>query len=1350
MRQIFTSLAFLLFLSALQAQSSKDATVPMTATLGTGPTSITLTWQNPGGANILIGRRTKGQAGNAWIQVVNVMNSNATSVVDNGVANGQTYEYFLQRTIGTIDAFGYAHVAINGPVVNSRGKILIFVDSTTADALGPELVRLKNDMRGDGWWPIPFHTGPSSTVQSIKDQIVASYNADPNNVKAVLLLGTVPIPYSGDANWDGHLDHTGAWPADSYYADVNGTWTDVSVNDVTPGRAANVNIPGDGKFDQSYIPTAVELQVGRVDFRHINATAFGAADQTALMKRYLDKDHKWRIGDYPVANKALIDDNFGYFSGEAFAANGFRNAYPVVGEANIVETDFFVGTESQSYLLGYGCGGGWYQGAGGVGSSADFATDSVNIVFTNLFGSYFGDWDYESDPFMPSALASRGGILTCSWAGRPNWFNQALASGETIGYCTKETQNAQFNNGYFGPLPFTSGAHIALLGDPTLRVHVVKPATSLTLTAATCNTVVLNWTASADAVLGYHVYRALSQDGNYTRLTANPVTETTFTDNTPVLDTLYYQVRAIKNVSTPGGGTYANNAIGPIKSIVFTGAGGPALSASGGTLNCTTSSVVLTADAVPAAISSWNWSGPGNFSSSMQNPSVSNPGAYTVTATDGNGCNATATATVMGDYTAPAISALVSNDIDCTNNSATITVSPIGLASCIISGPLGFFVQGFEATVILPGTYLLTATSSTNGCIGNSSIVVNSNTTVPAISASNSGPITCANPTAQLNATSNVPGASFVWAGPCVTGATASCPDVYTVTVTNSANGCTNSAATIVTQDITPPSVVASSGVITCNNPSVVLNATVAPSTSVQWSGPCLIPGNPPMAGCTGTYTVVATNPANGCTNSAITLVTEDKQVPNISFPPASLTCLSPCASVAIPNIPGIQIFIGGQLIPPGTNYQICQPGVYTVTVKSVANGCTQESSITIQEDTNVPTANAGPDVMLTCSNPTAQLSSNGSSSGAMFTYLWTGPGGFNSQQPNPVVSMAGTYTLLVTNTQNGCSRPDQVEVTADPGLPTVNASVSGPINCDHPTVQLQSGSNLPNATYTWSPAAGLSCSDCPNPTASAPGIYTVVVQLGACSAQDAVTVIKAPDLAISVGPAVSNCEGLIPVCVAVTGGTPPYSILWSNGTTALCATYNAPAVINVKVTDNGGCVFQSLNTDIVAPPPINVNANVVNESAPNAHNGAINLSVFGGVSPYTFLWSNGATTQSISGLTGGVYTVTITDSNGCTTTQSFVVNTPVNTQEAALFQQFLLSPNPTDGLALLSMKLHESAMVRIEVRDVAGRLIFEKPALDAISLDIPIDLTHSPAGIYTLSVWVNKEVFVRKLAVVR
>lgn len=1321
----------------------------MVATLNTGPVSITLTWENPGNANLLILRRTKGQAGNVWQQVINLAGSNLTSLTDNGVATGQVYEYVIQRTINNLNAFGYAHVAVNGNPVNTRGKILIFVDSTTADALGVELIRLKNDMRGDGWWPIAFHTGPSSTVQSVKNQIVTSYNADPNNVKAVLLLGSVPIPYSGDAAWDGHSpDHLGAWPCDAFYADVNGVWTDTSVNNVLPNRLANDNIPGDGKFDQNFIPTPVELQVGRVDFRRINAAAFGAADQNGLMKRYLDKNHNFRIGNYVVENKALIDDNFGYFGGEAFAANGFRNAYPLVGEANIISTDFFMGTESQSYLLGYGCGGGNYNGAGGVGNSTNFATDSINIVFSNLFGSYFGDWDYESDPFMPSALASRGGILNCSWAGRPHWFNQALASGETIGYCTKETMNANTNNGFFGSFG-ESGAHVALLGDPTIRAHVVKPATALTVTAPDCKTVVLNWTASADLVAGYHIYRAPSQDGPYTRLTTNPVTATTYTDNSPALDTLYYQVRAIKNVSSPGGGTYANNAIGPIQSIVFTGAGGPTVTATGGSLTCANLNLVLTA--TPSApVINWSWIGPNNFSSSLQNPTVTNTGTYTVTGTDAAGCSSSATAVVNGDFSAPTITATVSNTINCANANATITVDPAGLSTCTISGPGGFFVLGFSATVTIAGAYTLTATSATNGCIGNTTVNVLADQDIPSISVVNSITLTCTNLFAVLTASSNTPGATFTWTGPCLgPGNVAGCPGVYTVIVTNPANGCTNSASTTVGVDVIQPSVSAQGGVITCNDPSVPLTATVGANTVIQWTGPCVVPGLPAMASCAGQYTVIATNTNNGCTNSAVAVVTEDTQAPNISLPPLpAITCVLSCIDFTVPNLPGFEIYIAGQLAPPGLVYPICQPGSVPVSIKSLSNGCTQDIVLTIEMDITPPVADAGPDQTLSCNAPSVVLDGSGSSTGPNFTYLWVGPG-INSPQISTTVNVAGTYTLLVTNTQNGCTSSDQVIVTADQSLPTVNASVSGNLTCVTSTVVLSSGNNDPNVLYSWTGPNNFT-SNLSNPTVSAPGLYTVIVSVGTCSATDAVEVTFINTLTANINPALIDCDATFELCATASGGAAPYSYLWSNGTTTACANYTAPATVGVVIADAGGCVFESPLITIVEPPTETLVTTVTHETAPNASNGTIDLTVTGGIGGYLYLWSTGATTQDLTGLTGGTYTCTVTNVNGCTSMITVLVLTTSGANEAAIFEQFQLSPNPTEGLSMLSLKLFQTATIRLEIRDMAGRLVLENASKVADTLLEPIDLSQNPAGIYTVSVWIDNQVFVRKLAVVR
>ncbi|MEY4205150.1 MAG: hypothetical protein RL013_2854 [Bacteroidota bacterium] len=774
MMKRFLFLAFLLPLF-VNAQVSQDVTVPLTATVSQSPVSVLIEWPNPTGGNLLLLRRTKGQSGTQWISLINATGSTLTSYNDQNVVAGQTYEYALRRTT-TFDAFGYAHVAVHAPATDSRGKVMIVIDSTNASALAFELDRLKNDMIGDGWQVITRQIGSNATVTSIKSMIGTAYSLDPQGLKQVLLIGSVPVPYSGNTAWDGHGDHQGAWPADVYYGDLYGLWTDVTVNNITPSRPANQNVPGDGKFDQSYIPSIVELAVGRVDFRKIDAPAFGETDATGLIRRYLDKNHAWRTGAYEVEQRALVDDNFGYFGGEAFAANGYRNAYPVVGPANIVNTDFFNNTNPQTWLIGYGCGGGHYQGAGGVGSSSNFATDTINIVFSNLFGSYFGDWDHESNPFMVAALASRGGILTCSWAGRPHQFYQALASGETMGYCIRETHNAQYNNGFVNTFG-RSGAHITLLGDPTLRVNVVAPPSGVQAERI-CGNVHVSWQPSVKGVDGYLVYRSLSADGPFIRISSQTVTDTVFTDFNPVEGTLYYQIRAVRNTANAGGGVYTNNSTGSTGSVVFTTPAPLEVSAAATVITCAVPEAAITSSA-SFDVSSWNWSGPGGFASSDPVALTTIPGTYVLTATDASGCTATTAVAVQIDTVATNGPILPGTAIICDGDCLNLVTAGIYTVS--------------PSEICDPGTYIITVTNSSNGCTTTSSVSItepapilfNATITDETSPGASNGAIT-------VNITSGIP-VSFLWSnGASTQHLTGLGAGVYTLTVTDLTNGCSD------------------------------------------------------------------------------------------------------------------------------------------------------------------------------------------------------------------------------------------------------------------------------------------------------------------------------------------------------------------------------------------------------------------------------------------------------------------------------------------------------------------------------------------------------------------------------
>jgi len=562
-----------LILAALVIASSRaiaieayDYAVQVSATVQTSPARITLSW--PAGSDATgytVTRRLVTDT--TW--GTGVSNGTNTTYVDSTVVAGTRYEYRVVKSGSSATGYGYIAVGIDMPLVESRGKVVLVVENTYAADLATELTRLQNDLVGDGWTVIRRDVNRNDSVPSVKAVIKAVYDSDTANVKAVFLFGRVPVPYSGNSAYDGHGDHQGAWPSDTFYADMNGAWTDTSVNNVTPSRGENDNIPGDGKYDQSSIPSDVELQVGRVDL--FNMPAFLPKTEKDLLRQYLNKDHNFRHGLITAERRGLIDDNFGAFGGEAFASSGWRNFAPFFGASNVAWLDWFGTLPSNSYLWAYGCGGGWYQGAGGVGDTSQFAANDTKAIFTLLFGSYNGDWDV-NDAFLRAPLATTTYGLTCAWAGRPHWFVHHMGIGETIGYSAKATQNNNYG-GYQENNYGTRGSHVNLMGDPTLRMHVTLPPSGLT--AVETSGVTLNWTAATETVAGYHVYRSPNATGPFTRISSNLVTGTTFNEASPPAGSLTYMVRAVKLESTPSG-SYFNPSQGIFAAVTPPPATAPA------------------------------------------------------------------------------------------------------------------------------------------------------------------------------------------------------------------------------------------------------------------------------------------------------------------------------------------------------------------------------------------------------------------------------------------------------------------------------------------------------------------------------------------------------------------------------------------------------------------------------------------------------------------------------------------------------------------------------------------------------------------------------------------------------
>lgn len=558
-----------------------DYSVQADVVVQVSPPRITLNWvQDSKGIPTSYTVSRKAPGATAWGEVKSLPGT-VTTYVDHAVAVGQAYEYRIVKKTATYAGYGYVQAGIQVPLVDDRGALVLIIDRTHAAALAPELARLQQDLVGDGWRVLRHDVEPTDSVTSVKALIKADYDSAPAKVKSVFLFGHVPVPYSGKLNPDTHPDHVGAWPADVYYGDMHGVWTDTTVDyhqtlNADPVDAARMsNVPGDGKFDQSTLPASVELQVGRVDLAHLPGRKTKGGEPTfqgeeQLLRQYLNKDHDFRQGLLAVKRRAIVGDYFGLRGGEAFSASGYRNFAPLVGTKNITNLNLpgnsLAGERwvsvlgSSDYLMAYGCGPGSYRTIDGLGydgrfnegTTVDMVNHDIRAVFTLIFGSWLGDWDHEDD-LMRSVLAAPTCTLAAVWSGRPHWFVHPMGLGETIGYTTRLTQ---LNRGlYQNEVNIAANQiHIALMGDPTLRLHPVVPAGPVS-GKATAAGLALAWSPSSDPVVGYHVYRALAGSDRYVRLTGTPVAALTFTDRDAAPGATY-MVRAVKLETTPSGSYY--------------------------------------------------------------------------------------------------------------------------------------------------------------------------------------------------------------------------------------------------------------------------------------------------------------------------------------------------------------------------------------------------------------------------------------------------------------------------------------------------------------------------------------------------------------------------------------------------------------------------------------------------------------------------------------------------------------------------------------------------------------------------------------------------------------------------
>ena len=328
--------------------------------------------------------------------------------------------------------------------------------------------------------------------------------------------------------------------------------------------------------------------------------------------------------------------------------------------------------------------------------------------------------------------------------------------------------------------------------------------------------------------------------------------------------------------------------------------------------------------------------------------------------------------------------------------------------------------------------------------------------------------------------------------------------------------------------------------------------------------------------------------------------------------------------------------------------------GQYSIIVND-ANGCTEIRDITISE----------PPRFIAILESETQIACYGQSTGAInvrvsggvtpYTFAWSNGADTEDIRNIP----ADDYVLKVTD-GNGCSEEVRSTIKQPTEVKyTINEVTN--LNCyqdNGGAIDISIMGGIGPYTYLWS--NGATSQDLINVPA---GKYSVQITEGNGCQNKLEAEIKQPAQMIlkldTAGHVFCNGDNTGFINVSVSGGVPPYSYSWSNGETVGDIANLTAGQYTITVNDANGCM-KTASTNIREPRPFVASLlSVVNIKCNNQNTGAINLNVVGGITPYKFEWSNGATVQNLDNLASGDYSVKITDANGCIQKLNTVITQP-------------------------------------------------------------------------------------------
>ncbi|WP_154648002.1 Ig-like domain-containing protein [Pedobacter arcticus] len=406
-----------------------------------------------------------------------------------------------------------------------------------------------------------------------------------------------------------------------------------------------------------------------------------------------------------------------------------------------------------------------------------------------------------------------------------------------------------------------------------------------------------------------------------------------------------------------------------------------------------------------------------------------------------------------------------------------------------------------------------------------------------------------------------------------------------------------------------------------------------------------------------GAYQVTVTD-ANGCEFIKTITITEPASPLAMSFSQTDVKCYGESTgaidiSVTGGTLPYTYVWDNGSTTEDLTGLKA---GAYQVTVTD-ANGCEFIKTITITEPAS-PLAMSFSQTDVKCYGESTGAIDISVTGGTLpYTYVWD-----NGSTTEDLTGLkAGAYQVTVTDA-NGCEFIKTITIT-EPASPLAMSFSQTDVKCygeSTGAIDISvTGGTLPY-TYVWD--NGSTTEDL---TGLKAGAYQVTVtDANGCEFIKTITITEpASPLAMSFSQTDVKCYGETTgaIDISVTGGTAPYTYVWDNGKTDEDLTGLKAGAYQVTVTDANGCEFIKTITLSEPASPLAITFSQTDIKCYGESTGAIEISVSGGTSPYTYAWDNGKTDEDLTGLKAGAYKVTVTDANGCEFIKTITLSEPAS-----------------------------------------------------------------------------------------